>query len=126
MDEASAVASAEKSRSIVRDSSFARGVADRVIVIDLGRDLELACLQVGPVLTAFTEEEDAERYDGSPVYTEVVRLRLPWYGAVGMAMQILEQGIRTDKVHGHKIAESIAELVAEVEAAESVEGNNGS
>lgn len=112
------------SRAILRDVTFSRGIADRVVVIDLGRDLELACLQVGPVLTSFTDGADADRFDGDPVYTETMRLRLPWYCAVSTAMEILEQGIKTDKIHGDKIAESLAEWIADSESTELEESKS--
>jgi hypothetical protein len=97
---------------IERDSTFSRAVADRVYVVDLGRDFELSCLQIGPALLAVEPEDlrpdqDKIAVDLRPMLTEVCRLRLSHPTAVALAMQILSTGISGGYVNREAIVASL-------------------
>lgn len=103
--------------NIVRDNTFTRAVVDKVVILDLGRDVELACVQIGPVLTSLQDMEIHEKVDMTPSLTEVARLRMSWPSAVSMAMHVIEQGITSDKLRGDAILKSITDLVVKSEEA---------
>lgn len=109
---------------VVRDGTFCRAVVDQVVVIDLGRDMELACIQFGPELVSITDHGEHEKIDLSPVLTEVARLRLPLASSVALAMHILEKGIRADKIRGDNVVESISGWVAEMKDSDETDGEN--
>jgi hypothetical protein len=83
---------------IVRDNTFSRAVVDKTLVMDLGRDMEIACFQVGPELAHVNNTAKGEEFDAPTVLTEVVRLRLPWNSAVNLAMNILQPAIAKDMI----------------------------
>lgn len=109
-----------KDRGVVRDETFHRAVADKVIPIDLGRDIELSFLQVGPRLIGFSENAEFESFHGERVYSEVARIRVDVPTMVGLALQFIELGISRNKLHGEKIAETIAKWSEEANAAEKL------
>jgi hypothetical protein len=92
---------------IVRDNTFSRAVVDKTLVMDLGRDLEIACFQVGPELVRLSRNTKVEEFEAETVLTEVARLRLPLASALGMAMSILQTGIEKDMVNVAGLIETI-------------------
>jgi len=109
---------AEESQSnvaveFVRDSTFSRAIIDRMFVLDLGRDVELACVQLGPELVRLHDMGSQEKLDLSPKMTEVVRLRMEWRDAVASAMHILERGIATERVNATAVISAISSISPE-------------
>jgi hypothetical protein len=105
---------AKRELQIVRDVTFARAVADKVMVINLGRDIEFAFLQHGQNL-ALSEVEDRdgvtfERIAMEPVLTEVVRVRISPEGALQTAMQILDRLISSQQIVSEAVLEAIQEM----------------
>ena len=89
-----------KQIDIVRDTTFVRVIADRVIVINVGnRNMELSCLQVGHVITSMEDHGTKELLNMSPVATEVVRIRMEWSAAIDAAMLILHDADREGKLN---------------------------
>ena len=78
---------------IVRDNTFSRAAVDKTLVVDLGRDMEIACFQVGPEIVHLNNTAKGEEFDAATVLTEVVRLRLPWSSGVQLAMSILQPAV---------------------------------
>ena len=99
---------AEKSNSaptkIVRDNTFVRAVADKALVLDLGRDLEIACLQAGPALTTWSDTGEGIELGLNPALTEVVRLRMPLSNAFDLALHIIQIGISKNIIDHSKLA----------------------
>jgi hypothetical protein len=112
-----AKAKKEPSTEIVRDSTFSRAVVDKAIVLDLGRDLEIACLQAGPVLVGMSDKYQTpeknhktpklQELDVLPVLTEVARIRLPWNSATSLALSILSIGVSKSLIEKSVLAEVI-------------------
>ena len=102
---------------IVRDNTFSRAVADKTLVVDLGRDMEIVCLQAGPALVNVSNTAKGEEFDAVPVLTEVVRLRLPWNGAVNLAMSILQPAISKDMIDIEGLIKAIEGLRSNAQSA---------
>lgn len=100
---------------IVRDATFRRSVADRGLVLDLGRDLEVAFLQAGPNLVSVTDHDDSEGVALDPVLTETSRVRMPWPSAVDLAMNILREGVGKGAINVPRVLDAIRSF-SEVEA----------
>lgn len=92
---------------IVRDATFRRSVADRGLVLDLGRDMEIAFLQAGPNLVSVTDHEDSEGVALDPVLTETSRVRVPWPSAVDLAMNILREGVGKGSINVPRVLDAI-------------------
>ena len=99
----------EAAVKVVRDETFMRAVADHAVVYDLGRDIELAFLQVGarPLLRA--DLGDAYEFTSEATIAEVARIRVSPPGATRLAMSILREQVAKDRVHVDKIIESLKE-----------------
>lgn len=99
---------------VVRDSTFHRSVADTGLVLDYGRDMELAFLQVGPAVSARlkTGEGDVqeEGYEMEPAVTEVSRVRMSRTSALAMAMMIIEELVEDGKIDRVGFSEQIEAL----------------
>ena len=105
---------------IVRDSTFSRAVADKAIVLDLGRDVEIACLEAVPELVNIRNKAQVEELETRPVLTEVVRLRLPWSSALSLAIELLGTGISKDMIMVDGLLDAIRSL-----REESLSASNG-
>jgi hypothetical protein len=107
---------AEDKRVIVRDSTFTRAVADHVLVMNLGRDYELAFLQGGaePKSVAFFERSGRGgiRIENAPMMTETVRVRISPESAAEMAMHILNNLILANQVVNDMVLDNIKEMIA--------------
>lgn len=101
--------------SVVRDVTFSRAVVDKTIVFELGRDIEIGCLQVGPEIENIIDHDDREELVLNPVLTEIVRLRLGWPEALNLAMQVISSGISSDRVNREKLLEAISDVKPESE-----------
>jgi hypothetical protein len=108
--------------NVVRDSTFARGIADRGLVLDLGRDMEIAFLQTGPNLSSITDHGDTEGVALNPVFTETVRMRMPWPSAVDLAINIIREGILRGSVNTGGILDAIKSFEEEQRSEESSDG----
>ena len=100
----------ERSR-VVRDASFVKLYADRVIAQDLGRDVELCLIQFGQPLTHYVSSDTDISVEVSDCVTEAGRVRIAWPTAVTLAMNIMSQGIDNGLVRGNKIIENLQERI---------------
>ena len=110
---------------IVRDVTFSRAVADKTLVVDLGRDMEIACLQAGAALVNVSNTAQGEEFDAVPVLTEVVRLRLPWNSAVILAMNILQSAIARDMVNIDGFIEAVEGLRSKSQSTSKKKASSG-
>jgi hypothetical protein len=97
---------------VVRDSTFHRAVVDNAFVFGTGNDVEIACLQSGPNISSARTQSKGVQLDIEDAHTEVVRLRLSWPAATALAMNILTNGIRTERLSGAAILEEFTSLNA--------------
>ena len=95
---------------VIQDGTFTRSVADRGIVLDLGRDMEFSFLQAGPQLQSITDIGDAESIATEPVYAETSRLRMSWPAAMDLAMHVIREGIEKGNVNVPHVIEAIGEF----------------
>lgn len=109
---------------VTRDSTFSRVVADRAVILDLGRDVELAFLQMGPSIVEILDHGDSEEVNLDPKLTEVTRMRMPWYGAVDTAMHILRTGISKGSVNVEAVVEAIQRMGQEFKSQHAAEGSD--
>ena len=98
---------------IVRDSTFVRFVADKVVITDVGRDVEVGFLQFGPIHSSMKDEPEFEIYSSSPQLTEVARMRISYSSLVGFAMGFLRGGIIDGKLKPDAIESSFSEWILE-------------
>lgn len=108
-----AKSSPKRTQKIVRDSTFARATIDRLVAINLGRDLELSGLQIGPLVEGIEDHGEQELLQLTPVVTEVVRLRLHWSSAIDAVMTILQQGSQLGKINKAELIKFIDESLDE-------------
>lgn len=103
----------EKSLEVVRDSTFTRFVADEAVINLVGRELEVAFLQYGPMLVRQIEQGEFERTESRNVVTEVARMRMGNTDFMQMVMEFLRSGINGGWLKGDAIGRTIAEWTAE-------------
>ena len=84
---------------VVRDSTFHRVVVDNA-------------LQVGREIRSVQSQGEGATLATVETLTEVVRLRLSWPTATNLAMNILANGIRSNRLNGSVISEELAALSA--------------
>lgn len=105
---------------VIRDATFHRAVADKAIVIDLGRDVELALLQGSPTVKKMIDlDEENEQAQLEGGFTEVVRLRLAAPVAFNIAVNILDTLVRAGKVKSAGLLDLVSRMVADETAEES-------
>ena len=97
---------------VTRDITFSRHAADVGLVIDLGRDVELAFLQFGPCVSARVAKNDedgdaVEGYEFSPGTTEVARVRMAGASAIQLSLLIIDRLVESRKVDTEKLKETI-------------------
>ena len=87
---------------VVRDVALFRGVTDKPVIIDLGRDLEIAFLQFGPrVISHFNTEvgdKEIERVGLASEVTETARIRMAPSVLAELAIKSITVLIRRDEV----------------------------
>jgi hypothetical protein len=98
---------------VVRDSTFHRAVVDKALMLGVGEQIDIACLQMSTDISALHRQNGDIRLDTLNTLTEVVRLRLSWEAAVDLAMNILSNGIRSDTLDSVEILKTLAEVKAE-------------
>lgn len=93
---------------VEKDPTFARFVADKAVAIDLGREWEIAFLQVGPNITGITDVDVAnEQINLSALVTEVSRVRMSGPASLSLVMNLLEQLARSDRIKVDRVVEEI-------------------
>jgi hypothetical protein len=97
---------------VVRDSTFHRAVVDNAPIFGVGDDVEIACLQAGRDILSVRTQGEGAAVSTVDTLAEVVRLRLSWPTATNLAMNILANGIRTNRLNGSAILEELAALIA--------------
>lgn len=107
-----------KQARIVRDSTFCRFAADRMIVSFLGRDLEVAFLQMGPLFHTLLDSEHDEEFQAEPSLTEVARMRIGFREFFSEFMNFARVGILSGHVKGESVANQILEWSKEAGAEE--------
>lgn len=98
---------------VLRDNTFHRAVVDNALIFGVGADVEIACLQAGHSLSSVRAKGEDVQLEAMEALTEVVRLRLSWVTATNLAMNILANGIDSNRLDGAAILEKLAELNAE-------------
>ena len=108
--------------AVTRDPNFVLVSADNVLVIDLGRDLELALLREGPAIIERAEMgEGSERtvgYEMAPALWEVGRLRLAPATGVVLALSILNELAPSGRMNKEKLRATFDDIIAEMEEAD--------
>jgi len=105
--------------NVVRDSTFQRAVADKVIAIDLGRDFEFAFLQAAPIVKKMIDwDDDSEQAQMEPGLTEVARIRVAGPVALSLAVNVIETLFSAGKVRIPAFLEMISKM-AEQHGSES-------
>lgn len=100
--------------AVVRDPTFHRAVADKVIVIDLGRDVEFAFLQAGPLVEKMIDwDETSEQAQLKPSMTEVARIRVPGPVSLAVAVNILETLFSAGRVKIPAFLEMVSKMAAQ-------------
>lgn len=103
-------AEALSATAIVRDVTFSRASADRGILLHLGKDVEIAWLQLSPILTAMHDKGHLEGLDMQPNFTEVVRLRMPWHSVMEFAIHTLQVGVEKKIINLEKLIEVVGAM----------------
>ena len=105
---------------IVRDATFTRVVADSALIMNLGRDYDLAFLQHSsePRSIAFLNNEGkmGVRSTSTGVVNEVVRVRMSPESASQMAMQILDALIKANQVVNEMVLENVQKMIANAQS----------
>lgn len=105
---------------IVRDATFTRVTADQALVVNLGREYELAFLQNSPQIKTMTivlqDEGGMSGFERDSVMTEVVRVCISSDGAAQMAMHILQSLIRANQVINEMVLKSVQEMIEEAKS----------
>ncbi|HEX8127222.1 MAG TPA: hypothetical protein VF548_16725 [Allosphingosinicella sp.] len=119
----------DKALRIVRPATFVRLLADDAVVVDLGRDIEIACITVGSPLTRQvtipSEDSDIVRsqIETSDELSEVGRVRMPPFVALNAAMNILDNLIGSDQVDIEALKQAIDGIIAKHANSESSGGD---
>jgi len=104
----------EVSVPVVRDTSFVRFVADKAIIAPLGRNVEVAFLQFGPMHRHIsTIDEKFEGFESDFVHTEVARMRIGFQELVTFAMSFIRGGVVDGRLNGEAIRSTLDEWIAE-------------
>lgn len=102
-------------KPVVRDAGFVRLVADTVVVVDLGRDFELALVMVGNPISEITRHETDEALGFSsktrPEVTEVGRVRMSPFAALNMSMNVIAKLIKSGQIDTELLSTSIEEMI---------------
>jgi hypothetical protein len=101
---------------VVQDSTFTRAVADRVVPINLGQDLELACLQFGHTPISLLAHETGQTVSLTANLTEVVRLRMIWAIAIDLSLQIIQMGLKGGQIDPALLNTNITNFIEEAKA----------
>jgi hypothetical protein len=99
--------------AVVRDCTFHRFAADRIMVTDLGRDLEVSFMQIGPLFSQMEAQDDGEEFSSESVFTEVARMRIGYPNYVNSLFNFLRVGIQEDKLNAQGIINQITEWMTE-------------
>ena len=104
----------EVNRKIDVSPLFVHLVADAVIVLDLGRDVELALTRITsrPVERHEVKDEESERYriKFEAGVAEVARVRMAPEVAIQLAMQVLLKMIDDDRIDVAALQKMIGEI----------------
>jgi hypothetical protein len=113
--------------TVDREPSFARYVADQVVVFNLGRDMELSFIQFGPKLDfkkrVETDGKISEAFKLSSTLTEVARIRVSPETASQFAMNIIHQIAKTGELDTNALRENIETIIKS--ASEEEDGDDG-
>lgn len=100
--------------NVVRDSTFCRAVADKVVAIDLGKDVELAFLQGGPTVKRLIDfDEDTEQVQLEGGLSEVARIRVSGPVALSIAVNIIETLMSAGKVRTPALMETLSKIMGQ-------------
>lgn len=98
---------------VVRDETFHRTVADKVVAIDLGRDVELAFLQGSPTVKKLIDwDEDNEQVQLEGGLREVARVRVSGPVALNIAINLIDTLVSAGKVKTAAMMETINQIAA--------------
>lgn len=97
---------------VTRDPTFQRAVADKVVAIDLGKDVELAFLQGGPVIKGLVDfDEETEHVELEGGLSEVSRIRVPGPIALALAVNIIETLTSAGKIKVPALKQALSHIL---------------
>ncbi len=104
---------------IRRDHTFFHGTADSGVVVDLGRDMELGFLRIGPrpSLKRLTVDGDEEstRIKFEPDTIEIARVRLAPAVALQICMTLLERLKEGDHINADVLRPVMVDILNETQ-----------
>ena len=107
---------------VTRDHTFQRTVADKVLAFDLGRDIEIAFLQGGPLLKKIVDlDETTEQAQLTGSLTETVRVRLAAPVALNLSITVLTTLVEAGKVKVPALREALLQILSEENTNEAAE-----
>lgn len=105
-----------------RDATFHRAVADKVLSFDLGRDVEIAFLQGGPVIQKIIDvDENSEQVQLTGSLTEVVRVRLSTPTALSLAVSLMTTLVESGRVKVPALREAILKILSDSDTSDGPE-----
>jgi hypothetical protein len=97
-------------------------VADKVLSFDLGRDVELAFLQGGPIIKKVVDLDDnTEQAELTGSLTETVRVRLATHVALGMIFNLINTLVEGGRIKVPALREALLQVASEKNASEASE-----
>lgn len=101
---------------VVRDNTFTRASADRLISFNLGRDVELAYIQYGPAIKECIDRDHSEEFVMKNVMTEVCRIRMSFPSAFEAAMSFIKESLSDERVKADAVRQALAQWADEADA----------
>lgn len=115
----------DEKRVIVRDANFVRMVADQVVVMDFGRDIEFALLSINNPVIGISQvqgesgEVIGEKIESRREWLEAGRVRMPPVVALNAAMNVISRMIADDQLDVDALRKSIEEMIENASFVES-------
>ena len=104
---------------VTRDPAFQRAVADKILVFDLGRDVEVSFLQGGPLVQKLVDvDETTEQIQLTGSVTEMVRVRLSPSVALNMAINVISTLADAEKIKKAPLRDAILQMLTDDDGGE--------
>jgi hypothetical protein len=101
----------EQPIKVVRDGSFHRLAAENGFVFPVANETELSFMQGGPLIeSVMYDSKTGIGFQSEDVLTEVARVRMPWPGAYGLAMNVLGIGMASGRFDREQTLKLISEM----------------
>jgi len=102
-----------RSIEIVRDSTFCRIVVDELLFSYSGNDMEIGCIQYGPIFLSQSLSAEEETTTNRSVLTEVARIRMSYADFLKSSMMFIQSGLKEGKLNAELICRSTNEWSSE-------------